>query len=72
MGGNHGQKSKKKKLLRLYNALNNSDYEDENLLEITTIENVIYLGVKNDLSFLVDMSLYLMEYQGSWNGNMPL
>lgn len=62
----------KKKLLQLYNALNNSDYEDENLLEITTIENVIYFGVKNDLSFLVDMSLYLMEHQGSWNGNMPL
>lgn len=39
----------KKELLQLYNALNDSSYEDENGLLITTLENVVYLGYKNDL-----------------------
>lgn len=59
-------------LLQLYNALNGSEYQDENLLEITTIENVIYLGYKNDVSFLLDSVLSLVEQQSSWNPNMPL
>ena len=62
----------RRKLLQLYNALNQSDYQDPNALQITTLENVLYLGYKNDISFLVDMTLYLMEHQGSWNPNMPL
>ena len=62
----------RKKLLQLYNALSGSDYEDINFLTVTTLENVVYLGYKNDASFLVDMTLYLVEHQGSWNPNMPL
>ena len=62
----------RKKLLQLYNALNQSGYEDEEGLQIITLENVVYLGYKNDISFLVDMILYLAEHQGSWNPNMPL
>lgn len=62
----------KEKLLQLYNALNQSDYRDADGLAVTTLENVVYLGYKNDISFLVDMNLYLVEHQGSWNGNMPL
>lgn len=61
----------KKKLLQLYNALNQSDYQDPDGLQITTLENVVYLSYKNDISFLVDMTLYLVEHQGSWNPNMP-
>ncbi|MCR4631168.1 MAG: hypothetical protein K5786_06010 [Treponema sp.] len=34
--------------LELYNALNNSDYKNPDELEVTTIENVIYLTMKND------------------------
>lgn len=41
-------------------------------MTVTTLENVVYLGYKNDVSFLVDMALYLVEHQGSWNPNMPL
>lgn len=62
----------KKNLLQLYNALNGSEYQDENLLEITTLENVIYLGYKNDVSFLLDSALCLVEQQSTWNPNMPL
>ena len=62
----------KQKLLQLYNALSSSDYKDTDLLTITSLENVLYLGYKNDISFLIDMTLYLVEHQGSWNPNMPL
>lgn len=57
----------KKKLLQLYNALNGSSYQDTDKLIITTLENVIYLGYKNDISFLLDSMLCLFEHQGSWN-----
>lgn len=33
----------KKKLLTLYNALNHSNYTNENELEIVTLENAIYI-----------------------------
>lgn len=46
----------KKKLLQLYNALNQSDYQDPDDLQITTLENVVYLSYKNDISFLVDIN----------------
>lgn len=62
----------KKKLLELYNAINSSSYEDTDSLVVTTLENVIYLGYKNDVSFLLDWVLCLMEHQSSWNPNIPI
>lgn len=62
----------KKNLLHLYNALNGSDHQDENSLLLTTLENVIYLGYKNDVSFLLDCTLFLAEHQTTVNPNMPL
>ena len=62
----------RKKLLQLYNALNKSNYQDEQELRILTLENVVYLGYKNDVAFLLDWMLFLAEHQGSWNPNMPL
>lgn len=59
-------------LLSLYNALNDSCYENPEALEITTIDDVLYLGMKNDISFLVDDCLNLYEAQSTWNPNMPL
>ena len=58
--------------LELYNALNNSDYKNPDELEVTTIENVIYLTMKNDLSFLIDSKMTLYEQQSTYNPNMPL
>ena len=40
--------------LDLYNALNDTSYSDPNALELNTIENVIYITMHNDVSFLVD------------------
>lgn len=62
----------KEDLLSLYNAMNDSDYEDPDLLEITTIDDVLYMGMKNDVSFLVEDYLNLYEAQATWCPNMPL
>ncbi len=64
--------SEKEGALELYNALNGSSYEDPDILEITTIDDVIYMGIKNDLSFLVEGKMHLLEEQSSWSENMPL
>lgn len=61
----------KKHLLELYNAVSGKNCMDPNLLEIVTLENAIYMGVKNDLAFLVDFHLYLYEHQSTVNLNMP-
>lgn len=58
--------------LELYNALNGTDYKDPDALEVNTIENVIYLTMKNDVSFLVDSQMNLYEHQSTFNPNMPL
>lgn len=62
----------KEKLLSLYNALNHSDYKDADALEINTLEDFIYMGMKNDLSFLLDSEMCLYEHQSTYNPNMPL
>ena len=62
----------KKDLLELYNAINNSDYTNPEDLTITTIEDVVYMGMKNDLSFLIDDVLNLYEHQSSFSPNLPL
>lgn len=43
----------KKELLELYNAVNGSDYTNPDELKITTIDDVVYMGMKNDLSFII-------------------
>ncbi len=64
--------SEKDALLRLYNALNGTAYTDPDELEINTIENAIYLGRKNDISFIIYSQMYLYEHQSTVNPNMPL
>ena len=62
----------KKNLLSLYNAMNQRNYTDEDALEVVTLENAIYMGMKNDLAFIMDMNLYLYEHQSTYNPNIPL
>lgn len=64
--------SEPKAALSLYNSLNGTDYDDPTQLEINTIESVLYIGWKNDVSFLIDSSMNLYEHQATWNPNMPL
>lgn len=62
----------RKRLLGLYNAVSGRNYDNPDELEIVTLENAVYLGMKNDLAFLVDLNLYLFEHQSTINPNMPL
>ena len=59
-------------LLSLYNAVNGSDYQNPDELEITTLDNAIYMRMKNDISFLIDGYMSLYEHQSTFNPNMPL
>ena len=58
--------------LELYNALNNTNYTDPDALELNTLENVLFIKMHNDVSFLVDSQMTLFEHQRTTNQNMPL
>ena len=60
------------RLLELYNAMNKSSYTDSSELEINTLDNAVYLGMKNDVSFIFHNELWLYEHQSTVNPNMPL
>lgn len=62
----------KEKLLDLYNAVNNTHYTNAEELQIVTLENAIYMNMKNDLAFLLNFRLNMYEHQSSFNPNMPL
>lgn len=62
----------REKLLSLYNALANTSYEDATKLEVNTLEDAVYIGMKNDLSFILDGRMNLYEQQSTVNPNMPL
>ena len=64
--------SDRENLLSLYNAVTGRNYTDANALDIVTLESAVYLGMKNDVAFLVDMRLYLCEHQSTYNPNIPL
>ncbi|MBQ8924079.1 MAG: hypothetical protein IJ053_04720, partial [Lachnospiraceae bacterium] len=57
----------KKSLLSLYNAVNDTHYDNEDDLDITTLKNAIYMSMKNDVSCLIDMQLQLYEQQSTIN-----
>ena len=62
----------KENLLELYNAMSGKHYTDPELLEINTLENAIYMSIKNDVSFLLDGRLSLYEHQSTYSPNLPL
>lgn len=64
--------SNKENLLSLYNAINRTAYENLEDLEIVTLKNAVYMGMKNDLAFIIDMNLFLYEHQSTYNPNIPL
>lgn len=69
--GKDSERSKRWRL-ELYNALNNTNYKDPNALKLYTLENVLFIKMHNDVSFLIDSQLTLYEHQRTTNQNMPL
>ena len=59
-------------LLSLYNAVNGSAYTDAEAIEITTIDDAVYMGMKNDASFLLHWIMSLWAHQSTYNPNMPV
>ena len=62
----------KEDLLDLYNAVNESNYKDPEELTIYTMDDAIYICMKNDISFLIGEVLNLYEHQSTVNPNMPM
>lgn len=57
----------KEDLLSLYNAMNDTDYQNPEELTVYTLEDAVYIGIKNDISFLVGEMLNLYEHQSTQN-----
>ena len=62
----------KEELLSLFNAVTGTCYENPDDLQITTLENAIYMSMKNDVSCVLDLQMHLYEHQSTVNPNMPL
>ena len=67
-----GREENKRWTLSLYNAVNETDYTDPEAVDITTMDDIIYMGMKNDVSFLINSELSLYEQQSTYNPNMPV
>lgn len=64
--------SDKKELIELFNAVNGTNYQETDEFEINTIEGILYMTTKNDVSFLMESTMNLYEHQSTYNPNMPL
>ncbi len=58
--------------LNVYNALNESSYDDPEQIEIVTLQKGISLSIRNDAAFILDTDINIYEHQSSYNPNMPL
>ena len=67
-----GSEEMKDNIVSLYNALNDTDYVADDIAEITTLDDAVYIKMKNDVSLLIDSYLALWEQQSSYNPNMPI
>lgn len=67
-----GNAQRKDWTLSLYNAVNHSSYTNPEDITIMTMEDVLYMGMKNDLSFLITNIINMYEQQSSYNPNMPV
>ncbi len=67
-----GREKYKKYALSLYNAVNGTNYHDLSKLEIITLEDAIYIKMKNDVAYLMCGTISLFEHQSSINPNMPV
>ena len=67
-----GNPENKKWTLSLYNAVNNTDYADPEMISFNTIGTAIYMRMRNDVSFIISFEMNLWEHQSTFNPNMPM
>lgn len=58
--------------LSLYNAINGSSYTNPDDITITTMEDIVYLSMRNDISFLISDTMSFYEQQSTFNPNLPI
>jgi len=56
--------------LSLFNAMNNTSYDDPNEIVFNTIDNFVYISRKNDVSFLIENTMNIFEHQSTMNSNI--
>ena len=64
--------NKKPYALSLYNAVNGSSYDNPEDISFNTIDDVIFMGMKNDVSFIIGNQLNVYEHQSTFSPNLPL
>ena len=57
--------------LSLVNALTGMEYKDSKEVEITTLEDVLCINMKNDVSICIYSSMFLFEHQSTFSFNLP-
>ena len=67
-----GSPDRKDWTLSLYNAVNGSSYTNPMDIEIMTIDDVLYMGMKNDMAFLLTDIANMYEQQSTYNPNTPV
>ena len=67
-----GNEERKEYTLSLFNALNDTCYDDPREVKLVTLEDVLFISIKNDVAFILSDTLNLYEQQSTWNPNMPL
>lgn len=67
-----GREENKRWTLSLYNAVNRSSHTDPDSIQITTMEDILYMGMKNDVSFIITDIMSIYEQQATYNPNMPV
>ena len=67
-----GNEARKQYTLSLFNALNGTCYDDPNEVKLVTLEDVLFISIKNDVAFILSDTLNLYEQQATWNPNIPL
>ncbi len=65
-----GSESNKEWTLSLYNAVNGTDHRDADDILFTTMDDAIYMGMKNDVSFNLFHVMNIYEQQSTYNPNM--
>ena len=63
---------RKEDMLQLYNAVNGTDYQNPDEIEFNTLDDAIYMGMKNDVSYLMQDVMNLYEHQSTFSPNLPL
>ena len=67
-----GSPERKDWTLSLYNAVNGSSYTNPEDIKIITIDDVLYMSMKNDMALLVTDIANMYEQQSTYNPNMPV